>query len=129
MSHIYVSMADALESNGFAVLAEVAEEVRAQDRKWGPQDWPDGTDPKQLWVFDGATEQMANALRAACDRHAQDGCVTWLDIAAEEMFEAFAEDDPTKLRAELIQVAAVITNWINAIDRRTTGSTPPDLHV
>jgi hypothetical protein len=34
--------------------------------------------------------------------------------------EALAEDDPTLLRAELIQVAAVAVAWVEAIDRRTT---------
>ncbi|MFI1165600.1 hypothetical protein ACH4UM_18790 [Streptomyces sp. NPDC020801] len=38
---------------------------------------------------------------------------------AEEALEALAEDDPGKLRAELVQVAAVAVAWIEAIDRRT----------
>jgi hypothetical protein len=32
--------------------------------------------------------------------------------------EAFAESDPTKLRAELIQVAAICAAWIHDIDQR-----------
>jgi hypothetical protein len=43
---------------------------------------------------------------------------TWLLIALEEVFEALVEDDPVKLRAELVQAAAVLVAWIEAIDRR-----------
>lgn len=44
---------------------------------------------------------------------------TWLLIALEEVFEALAESDPAKLRAELVQSAAVHVAWIEAIDRRS----------
>ncbi|TIH26025.1 NUDIX hydrolase, partial [Subtercola vilae] len=43
----------------------------------------------------------------------------WQDILLEEVFEAFAESDTSKLRTELIQVAAVAQQWVEAIDRRT----------
>ena len=46
------------------------------------------------------------------------GDVTWVLIAVEEVCEAFAETDPAKLRTELIQAAAVLTAWVEAIDRR-----------
>jgi hypothetical protein len=42
----------------------------------------------------------------------------WVDILEEEVAEAAAESDPAKLRAELVQVAAVAVAWIEAIDRR-----------
>jgi len=45
-----------------------------------------------------------------------DTCTWWL-ILREEVFEAAAEDDPAKLREELIQVAAVALKMIDAIDR------------
>lgn len=43
---------------------------------------------------------------------------TWLLIALEEALEAFSETDPVKLRAELVQLGAVVVAWIEAIDRR-----------
>lgn len=46
---------------------------------------------------------------------------TWRDILAEEFNEALAESDPDRLRAELVQVAAVAVNWVEAIDRREAG--------
>lgn len=46
------------------------------------------------------------------------GIVTFRDILACEVAEAFAEEDPARLRAELIQVAAVAVQWVEAIDAR-----------
>ena len=43
---------------------------------------------------------------------------TWRHILTEEVWEAFAEKDSARLRAELVQVAAAAVNWIEAIDRR-----------
>jgi hypothetical protein len=39
-------------------------------------------------------------------------------VLNEEVAEAFAESDPAKLRAELLQVAAVCAAWIYDIDTR-----------
>lgn len=42
---------------------------------------------------------------------------SWTAILAEEVGEAFQElDRPERLRAELVQVAAVVVAWIEAID-------------
>lgn len=92
------------------VLHEVAEERARQDAKWGEQNWPDGTN-RHRWVG-------ANAARTHCEKMAAAGVVTWFDIMQEEVWEAYAEEDPVTLRAELVQVAAVAVNWIEAIDRR-----------
>jgi hypothetical protein len=54
----------------------------------------------------------------ACQSAADGGYLDWLHILREEVAEAFAESDPAKLRAELVQVAAVAVNWVEAIDRR-----------
>lgn len=92
------------------VLVEVAEERGRQDAKWGPQNHPDGT---------GKIGDSIQAItdRAKCKANGPDRD-NWRDILQEEVSEAFAETDPVKLRAELIQVAAVATAWIEAIDRR-----------
>ncbi len=42
----------------------------------------------------------------------------WRDILLEEVFEALAEEEPKELRKELVQVAAVAAQWVEAIDRR-----------
>lgn len=93
-----------------SVLREVLAERQRQDAKWGEQNHPDDTS-----VDD---EPWADWAREDCDRAARDGKLTWRLILGEEVWEAFAETDPVKLRAELIQVAAVAVNWVEAIDRR-----------
>lgn len=90
---------------------EVRAERRRQHAKFGEQNLPDGTgDPKY--------RQIAQEAREICNASAAQGTCTYRAILQEEIYEAFAEKDPLKLRAELIQVAAVVKQWIEAIDRR-----------
>ena len=90
---------------------DVDTERSAQLAKWGDQRHPDGT------AITGDGERAASA-RHVCQTMAERGMVTWRDILHEEIQEAFAEDDPVALRAELVQSAAVIAAWISDIDRR-----------
>ncbi len=93
-----------------AMLREVAVERTRQNARWGQQDHLNGTG-----LYGDRAE--ADHRRAVCDRAARVKRVTWRHILAEEVAEAFAEKDPARLRAELIQVAAVATAWAEAIDR------------
>lgn len=105
----------ASDPNDRSVLAEVAAERIRQDKKWGEQNHPDGTGPHagHEWAV------LSKVARDECQEAARRGKCTWLLILREEVYEAFAEDDPAKLREELVQVAAVATQWVEAIDRRT----------
>lgn len=98
------------------ILGEIQAERERQDARWGPQNHPDGT---------GGIEarRIADDARRNCQAAAERGTVTWLLIDDEEHCEALAESDPVKLRAELVQSAAVKVAWIAAIDRRTEGGT------
>lgn len=99
------------------VLREVFLERRSQDKKWGEQNHPDGTSAaRYATIRDGA--------RKACDEADTDGGLTWELILMEEVFEALAEQDARALREELIQVAAVATAWVEALDRRTQRFVP-----
>ena len=106
---------------GSGVLLEVADERVRQTDKWGEQNHPNGTGPAKLpmpynsgsWSAAVAAENLKLLTNCA----AQIGHCTWLHILREEVFEAFAETAPDKLRAELIQVAAVAVQWVEAIDR------------
>ena len=93
------------------VLADVAAERLAQDDKHGDQDAvPYGTG--------GAGHAaLAYASRLACDSAFSVGLGTWRHILVEEVDEAIAEADPVRLRAELVQVAAVAVAWVEATDR------------
>jgi hypothetical protein len=106
------------------IAVEVLGERHRQDERWGEQNHPDGTGPA---VIVSGLPALAGVARldnlrtwatADCDRAAAHGCVTWTHILLEEVLEALAEDDPGRLRAELIQVSAVAQQWVSAIDRR-----------
>jgi hypothetical protein len=103
------------------VCEEIIDERERQHRKWGEQNHPDGTGPKERTpgtMYD-TNEQIAWHAKVRCDEAAKSGRCTYMHILNEEVREAFAESDPAKLRAELVQVAAVAVAWIEAIDRRT----------
>ncbi|MDP3208119.1 MAG: hypothetical protein Q8M65_03130 [Rhodoglobus sp.] len=74
-------------------------------------------DFQQYW----ARTARADAV-VSTDRASYDGSVTWWHILREEVFEASAEDDPMGLRAELVQVGAVVLKWIEALDRSSPDS-------
>ncbi|GAA3852046.1 hypothetical protein GCM10023084_02800 [Streptomyces lacrimifluminis] len=94
------------------VLSEVLAERIRQDDRFGEQNHPDGTGGVQ-------SRQLRDEAQKTCQAAAERGIVTWLHIADEEHCEALAESDPVRLRAELVQGAAVYVAWIEAIDRRT----------
>jgi hypothetical protein len=98
------------------VLSEVLAERIRQDGRWGEQNHRDGT---------GSITQVleADKAREGCKAAFARGDGTWMHVLIEEVFEAVAEEDPGKVRAELVQVAAVAVAWIEAIDRRTARTT------
>lgn len=73
-------------------------------------DYPDGTSVKLI--------PLAEQLRTLAEIKEDLRTVTWADVLAEETAEAISETDPVKLRAELVQVAAVACRWIASLDRR-----------
>jgi len=97
------------------VLTDIRAERARQDAKWGEQNHPDGTGRS-------GDPLVAEVVKADCDRAARDGTLTYRHILNEEVCEAFAETDPAKLRAELVQVAAVTVAWIEKLDRAGGGA-------
>jgi hypothetical protein len=94
------------------VLADITAEREAQHAVWGVQHHlPDGTGPQ--W------SALANAARQECERAAANGELTWRHVLFEEVAEALAENDPTRLRGELTQAGAVVAQWMQAIDHRS----------
>jgi hypothetical protein len=93
------------------VLEEIAVERGRQDKKFPDQHLPDGTGSPMF-------KRIADRSRRECDKAAAEGRCTWRDIAQEEVFESFAERPGPKLRAELVQAAAVLVRWIEDIDSR-----------
>ena len=98
------------------VLTEVLRERAAQDARWGEQNHPDIDHPSGY----GPLAARADYYRVANDASAAGigPVLDWAGILLEEVYEAVSEQDVAKLRAELIQVAAVAVCWVEAIDRR-----------
>ncbi|MFI1562159.1 NUDIX hydrolase [Streptomyces sp. NPDC020490] len=94
-----------------AFVADVDAERQRQLAKFGDQHHPDGT---------GSKSQQDDAERARrwCQDAFGSGYGTWVDILTEEVVEAYAERDRARLRAELVQVAAVCAAWIADLDSR-----------
>ena len=94
------------------VLADITAEREAQHAVRGVQHHlPDGTGPQ--WT------ELADKARRECEQAAAAGRLTWRHLLLEEVAEALAENDPTQLRRELVQVVAVGTQWLQAIDNRS----------
>lgn len=81
-------------------------------KKFGEQDWPDGTGPSERRINRRDAQQKETAAAQGA------GTVTYLQILKEEFLEAACESDPEKLLAELIDVAAVAEDWADLILRR-----------
>lgn len=118
------------------VLSAVLAERTRQDARWGAgsaDNNPDGTGPHTRPLYAHTATGIADDDEAHYIRDVMQGRVDWraandgtadrplthADIFLEEVAEALAEDDPAKLRAELVQAAAYAVKWIEAIDRRT----------
>lgn len=108
-------MTDYIETS---IYAEISAERARQVDQWGEQNHPDGTGVKP------GRPPLAPVARISTQLAARNGELTWLHILREEVAEAFDEHDPTGLRAELIQAAAVCVAWIEAIDRRSANDAP-----
>lgn len=97
------------------LMPELDAERQRQIAKWGDQHHPDGTGNK-------TQQEGAEFARRWCESAFGSGYGTWADILAEEVAEVEAERDPARLRAELVQVAAVCAAWIADIDSRGQAS-------
>lgn len=100
-----------------SVLDAVAAERERQHARWGEQVMPDGTGG-------AGSAPMARMVKRYVDDLLALGEATWRDVLREELFEACAETEPARLRTELLQVAAVAIQWVEAIDRRAPVECP-----
>lgn len=96
------------------VLAEISRERRRQDLLWGQQDHVDGEVGPTV-RFNNLT---AKIMKEKCQLNVAKDRTNWRDILDEEIAEAYETDNDKDLRTELIQSAAVIIAWVEALDRR-----------
>jgi hypothetical protein len=110
----------------------INERLRQLDKHGDQSHLPDGTGPKTLlealpaipsWKYRSnlRANDLAKWAKARCKAASQNedgnGTITYEQILTEEWAEAIAEEDPTKLREELIQVAAVCIAWAEKLDQ------------
>lgn len=107
------------EESLIRVLAEVRAERRRQYDKWGQQDHPSFGHDRDM----AAAKLNERFGKAMVETAAAQGKLSFDAILTEELYEALATESEEKLRAELVQVAAVAVAWIEAIDRRACGKT------
>jgi hypothetical protein len=108
------------------VLADVRAERARQFARYGTnENFLDGTGPEVDWLGNvgGADDltavEIQEGLRKRYEAYeAEYGVVTFRHLVAEEVAEAFQESSPARLRAELLQVAALAVSWIEKIDAR-----------
>ena len=111
-----------------SIYEEIQAERARQDAKWGEQNHPSfdtvlmdrvgGCTPQRMCEeYEIPSEMRAKYLCQSADRD-----VTWPHIAVEELCEAVSTLDEKNLRGELVQLAAVVVQWIECIDRRAASS-------
>lgn len=108
------------------VLWDVRQRRAAQFAQYGTNEaLLDGTGPGAYWIPEvldtvGYTAPgTETAFRRDYEAYeAQHGAPTWMHLVREEVAEAFMEDDPVKLRDELLDVAALCVSWIEKLDAR-----------
>jgi hypothetical protein len=106
------------------VVTDVADERVRQHEKWGEQNYPDVHPLTVHTTNDG--ERMAGFYEIPTAARAKFLCQnanpdTWAAVLVEEVAEAVEAatiGTTAELRTELVQVAAVAVNWVQAIDRR-----------
>lgn len=119
------------------VLEGVFEERKRQVARYGQNDdLEDGTGPDETWLgleLDPGETLTATdieyRLREDYEAHeARHDKPTWMHLVREEIAEAFAESDPTRLEEELVQVAALCVSWVESIRlRKRLGLDPRQL--
>jgi len=110
---VLATLRDSKEVKVPSVFDEIEAELLRAEAKFPDQHLPNF--PERMdWDHATAERDQAQELTDRC--HAK-GVVTWWHVLREEVYEAFAESDPAKLRAELIQVGAMAVRWIEDLDR------------
>lgn len=109
------------------VLQDVRAERARQFAQYGTnEDLVDGVGPTARWLQPYSADIASVVERRFRDDYEQTeadhGAPTWARLLREEMAEALAEGDPAKLRAELLQVAALAVSWVEKLDLREATS-------
>ena len=92
------------------VLDEVLRERQLEHLYYGDRHLPDGTSEFYQSEFHKADENVVQ-------QHEQ-GTLTWRDLMMRAATSATCETATDDLRHELVELASLVIEWIEAIDRR-----------
>ena len=98
-----------ISDNRYRLFAEIDQERKRQDKKWGEQNHS-MVDPR---ISLNDIQLLEDKYKLINDR----GQESWYTILMEEVCEAFSETDPANQRAELVQVAAVVVQILEYLDK------------
>jgi hypothetical protein len=106
------------------IFMDVAAERGRQILKWGNQTHPcvpwevPGMNADQARIDKFVAERLEHAARQDCENEFKRNEGTWVAIAREEMAEVIAAPNRAKRREEIVQTMAVLTAWLEDIDRK-----------
>lgn len=95
------------------VLGEVLDDRWFSRIHYGERDFPDGTSEFYFPEFRSADRNVLQQRKQ--------GTLTWRDLMMLEAIGVTCETDPENLRGELLDLASLVVEWIEAIDRREEG--------
>jgi hypothetical protein len=99
-------------------LGEAEAELKRQDERWGQQDHPDASMELDGFPAILGPHRTLAVIRSQESLSRERGRLGWDLILLEEVYEALSEPDNDRRCEELIQVAAVALQWVQAIRRR-----------
>lgn len=93
-----------------SVLNEVLEDRRYRRTYYGERNFPDGTGEFYEPEFRSADRGVRYQR--------EQGTLAWRDLLMRAAIGATCQTDPEDLRDELVELASLVVEWIEAIDRR-----------
>lgn len=99
------------DTHMFRILEEIKQERFNQDFKWGEQNYE-----PPIWIMI-LGEEFGEASKEACDAFLKIKQISTCDLPTSIKRGKELNEIHLKLRAELLQVAAVAVNFIESLDR------------
>jgi hypothetical protein len=114
------------------MVHDVLAELREAEARFPDQHLPSGTPEHAhrmgLERARAQAKRTSDMYRRVVKEKAAAGTLTWWDVLREEFYETGVEDDPQRLREELVQVAAMAFRWAMDLELGPdrTINVPPD---
>lgn len=100
------------------VLYDILVERKKQDEKYGEHNRRTSTQMLSTLPCERYGLPSEEVIKSHTDEAMEVGKLTFAHVATEELIEAISAKDEGHQREELIQCAASLVQWIEALDRR-----------